>query len=61
MKTLQSDLEKIEHAHEKGISKSLEVLSRAQNLTSRYEAETNIAKDIMNEDIAIATFRARSL
>ena len=58
MKTLQSDLEKIEHAHEKGISKSLEVLSRAQNLTSRYEAETNIAKDIMNEDIAIATFRA---
>ena len=30
-------------------------LFRAQNLTSRYEAETNIAKDIMNEDIAIAT------
>ena len=37
----------------------MEVLSKAQNLTSRYEIEANIVKDIMNEDIAIASFRAR--
>ena len=59
MKTLQRDLAKKGHSNEKWITKSLEVLSKAQNLTSRYETEANIVKDIMNEDIAIAGFKAR--
>lgn len=59
MMMLQRDLKKIELSHEKGISKSVKVLSRAEYTTSRYEAETTIARDIMNEDIAIADLRTK--
>ncbi|MGA9845184.1 MAG: chromosome segregation SMC family protein [Nitrososphaeraceae archaeon] len=54
MFTLQKDLEKLEISYEDGLSKSGEVLSRAKNTTSRYEAKTTIAKDVMNEDFAAA-------
>src|SRR5262249_49808493 len=59
LKELQRDLQKAEHSNETVISKSHEVFSRAESLTLRYEAETSIAKDIMNEDIAIAGLRLK--
>ena len=58
-KKLQKDLKNIQNSHENSISKSLEVLSRAETFTLEYEARTNIAKDIMNEDTSIAELRPK--
>jgi chromosome segregation protein len=58
-KILQKDLKDIHISDENTISKSLEVLSRAEIITLEYEAQTNIAKDIMNEDTSIAELRPK--
>jgi chromosome segregation protein len=58
-KKLQMDLEDLQNFDENTISKSLEVLSRAETITLEYEAQTNIAKDIMNEDTSIAELRPK--